>query len=189
MQIWCRLSGSVWIRGKPVYRRYSRMYVETSRSAMANTPYKRSLDGIWNGCFPNESQTSFGCSNLLLQGHFQCSSPYQSLTLWRPMQKVKVKLSLCLIKHHEGTLGSGSSPLLTSALDGSGQLHATAALHPGKEPSLLNLCEAWWSTRYSIYVRLGDPRSRSGRCGEENISCPAQIHTPDIHPVVRRYTD
>jgi hypothetical protein len=43
----------------------------------------------------------------------------------------------------------------------SGQLHAPAALSPGKEP----------------------PQDRSGRCAEEKISCPA------VRPVVRRYTD
>jgi hypothetical protein len=37
----------------------------------------------------------------------------------------------------------------------SGQLHAPAALPPGKEP------------RYALDRRLDGPQSRSGRCGEE----------------------
>jgi hypothetical protein len=43
----------------------------------------------------------------------------------------------------------------------SGQLHAPAALPPGKEP------------RYPLDRRPGGPHNRSGRCGEEkNLSLP-----------------
>jgi hypothetical protein len=42
-------------------------------------------------------------------------------------------------------------------LEVSGQLHAPAALPPGKSP------------RYPFYRRLGGPQSRSGRYGEEKI--------------------
>jgi hypothetical protein len=47
----------------------------------------------------------------------------------------------------------------------SGQLHAPAALPPGKSP------------RYPFYRRLGGPQSRSGRYGEVNISYPTGIRT------------
>jgi hypothetical protein len=55
-------------------------------------------------------------------------------------RQVKVKLSLCFNRaaHHERVLGEwrySSTHSLTSALGGvSGQIHAPAALHPGKEP-------------------------------------------------------
>jgi hypothetical protein len=42
----------------------------------------------------------------------------------------------------------------------SGQLHAPAALHPGKSP------------RYPLDRRLGGPQGRSGRHGEEKILDP-----------------
>jgi hypothetical protein len=47
----------------------------------------------------------------------------------------------------------------------SGQLHAPAALTPGKEP------------RYPLDRRLGGPQSRSGR-REEKILVPAGTRTP-----------
>jgi hypothetical protein len=50
---------------------------------------------------------------------------------------------------------------LTSILDGSGQLHAPAALPPGKEPLV------------PLDMRLGGPQSRSGHSGgEEKNSQP-----------------
>ena len=53
----------------------------------------------------------------------------------------------------------------TSALDGvGGQLHARAALPPGK-------------TRYPLYRRLGGPQSRSGRV--RKISPHTGIRSPD----------
>jgi len=56
---------------------------------------------------------------------------------------------------------------LTSALNGaSGQLHASAALLPGRE-----------RPRYPLNSRLGGPQSRSGRFGEKNLSPPAGIRT------------
>jgi hypothetical protein len=48
----------------------------------------------------------------------------------------------------------------------SGQLHAPAALPPGKDP------------RYQLDRRLGGPQSRSGRGGEEKYSQPP----PAIEP-------
>jgi hypothetical protein len=46
---------------------------------------------------------------------------------------------------------------LTSALVGGGQLHAPAALPPGKAPPV------------PLDRRLGGPQSRSGRCEEQKI--------------------
>jgi hypothetical protein len=53
--------------------------------------------------------------------------------------KVKVKLSLCLTKHHAMKAYWGSGGIVPRILDlgttwMSGQLHAPAALPPGKEP-------------------------------------------------------
>jgi hypothetical protein len=48
----------------------------------------------------------------------------------------------------------------------SGQLHAPAALPPGKSP------------RYPFYRRLGGPQSRSGRYGEVKIIYPIGTRTP-----------
>jgi hypothetical protein len=47
----------------------------------------------------------------------------------------------------------------------SGQLHAPAALPPGKSP------------RYPFYRRLGGPQSRSGRCGEVKVFYPTGTRT------------
>jgi hypothetical protein len=55
--------------------------------------------------------------------------------------------------HGEG--GGIASPLLTSVLDGGGELHAPAALPQGKEP------------RCPLDRRLVEPQSRSGCCGEK----------------------
>jgi hypothetical protein len=52
----------------------------------------------------------------------------------------------------------------------SGQIHASAALPPGKDP------------QYPLDRRLGGPQSRSGRCGVEN-------RIPAVQPVACRYTD
>jgi hypothetical protein len=63
----------------------------------------------------------------------------------------------------------------------SGQLHAPAALPPGKSP------------RYPFYRRLGGAQSRSGRYGEVNIFDPTGTRTPApplvVQPVARRDTD
>jgi hypothetical protein len=64
---------------------------------------------------------------------------------------------------------------MTSALDGSGQLHASTALPPGK---------AGQGNR-----RLGGPQSRSGRYGEEKNLVAAGNRSPAVQPVARRYTD
>jgi hypothetical protein len=56
----------------------------------------------------------------------------------------------------------------------SGQLHAPAALPPGKDP------------RYTLDRRLGGPQSRSGCCGEEKHLAPARNPTSAVHPYARR---
>jgi hypothetical protein len=71
------------------------------------------------------------------------------------------KLSLCLISYalcDEDVWGSEgiAPPFLTSALDGSGELHTPAALPLGEEPP-----------QYPLNKRLSGPQSRSGRCGEQ----------------------
>jgi hypothetical protein len=52
----------------------------------------------------------------------------------------------------------------------SGQLHAPAALTPGKSPC------------YPFYRRLGEPQSRSGRYGEVKIFYPIGTRTPAPAP-------
>jgi hypothetical protein len=62
----------------------------------------------------------------------------------------------------------------------SGQLHAPAALPPGKSP---------W---YPLDRRLGGPQSRSGYGGEEkNSQTPRESNprTPIVQSVAQRYTD
>jgi hypothetical protein len=54
----------------------------------------------------------------------------------------------------------------------SGQLHAPAALPPGKD------------TRYPLDRRLGGPQSQSGRGGEEKNSQPLRIY---INNIIIRY--
>jgi hypothetical protein len=51
-------------------------------------------------------------------------------------------------------------------LEVSGQLHAPAALPPGRSP------------RYPLYRRLGGPQSRSGQHGEVKILDPTGTQTP-----------
>jgi hypothetical protein len=58
-------------------------------------------------------------------------------------------------------------------LEVSGQLHAPAALPPGKSP------------RYPFYRRFGGPQSRSGRYGEVKIFYPTGTRTP-AHPLVNK---
>jgi hypothetical protein len=61
-----------------------------------------------------------------------------------------------------------------------GQLHAPAALPPGKEPL------------YPLDRRLGGPQSHSGRGGEEKNSQPPpgiEHGSPIVRPVAQRYTD
>jgi hypothetical protein len=61
----------------------------------------------------------------------------------------------------------------------SGQLHAPAALPPGKEPLV-------W---YPLDRRLGGPQSRSGRDGEEKNSQPLPgLEPPIIQPIAQLYT-
>jgi hypothetical protein len=56
------------------------------------------------------------------------------------------------------------------------QLHASAALPPDR------------SLQYPLDRRLGGPKRRSARCGEEKTLAPARIQTPTVQPVARRYT-
>jgi hypothetical protein len=64
-------------------------------------------------------------------------------------------------------------------LEVSGQLHAPAALLPGKRP------------RYPFYKRLIGPQSRSGRYGEVKIfTLPGlELRPPVVQSVASRYTD
>jgi hypothetical protein len=59
----------------------------------------------------------------------------------------------------------------------SGQLQGPAALPRRNRP------------RYPLDGRVGGPRSRSGRCGEEENLAPVGIRTPAVQSVTRRYTD
>jgi hypothetical protein len=75
--------------------------------------------------------------------------------------------------------GSGCIDPHFLTLGTSGQLHAPAALSPGKEPP------------YPLDRRLSGPQSRSGRLGEEKI-----LHYRDsnsdpsvVQSVASRYTD
>jgi hypothetical protein len=61
-----------------------------------------------------------------------------------------------------------------------GQLHVPAALHPRKVP------------RYPLYRRLGGPKNRSARRGEEKIFDPTGTRNSDpsvAQPAGSRYTD
>jgi hypothetical protein len=87
-------------------------------------------------------------------------------------QRVKVKLlSLCWTYkalRHEGVWGCGCivPHLLDLGISWSGQLHAPAALTPGRSP---------W---YPLDRRLGRPQSRSGRHGEVKILDSTGTRTP-----------
>jgi hypothetical protein len=77
--------------------------------------------------------------------------------------------------------GSGgiAPPFLTSALDGvSAPLHASAALPPGKEPTVSTGCEDVWS-----------PQTGFGAMQWRKSFAPAGNGTPAVHPVPRRYSD
>jgi hypothetical protein len=82
---------------------------------------------------------------------------------------------------HEDIWGSiGTAPRsLTSALDGSDvQLHALAALRPGK------------CSLYALERKLDGPQSRCGCFGvEKKFLAPAESRTRVVHLVAHRYTD
>jgi hypothetical protein len=62
----------------------------------------------------------------------------------------------------------------------SGQLHAPAALPPGKSP------------RYPFYRRLGGPQSRSGRYGKVKFFTLLGLELPlplVVQPIASHYTD
>jgi hypothetical protein len=67
------------------------------------------------------------------------------------------------------------STFWTSAINWSGQLHASASLHPGKEPSV------------SPHRRLGGPQSLFEHCGVDKNLALAGIRTPMVEPVSRHY--
>ena len=70
----------------------------------------------------------------------------------------------------------GSTLSLTSALDAvSGQLHAPAALSPGK-------------TRYPLYRKLGGPQCRSGQMRKISSSPPG-FDLRTVQAVASHYTD
>jgi hypothetical protein len=91
----------------------------------------------------------------------------------------KVKLPLCLTKHHAmkayGEVKVWLHASLTSATDG-GEWSASrpCRLHPRKEP------------RYPLDRRLGGPQSRY-ECGggEKKIPAPAGNQTPVVQPVAQ----
>jgi hypothetical protein len=72
----------------------------------------------------------------------------------------------------------GTAPrILTSVLDGYGQLHVPAGLPQRNSP---------W---YPLDRRLGGPESLSGRVGEEKkFQAHAGTRSPIIQPLTQRYT-
>ena len=58
-----------------------------------------------------------------------------------------------------------------------GESHAPAALPPGKSPG--THCTGGW---------VGSTADLNG-CGEEKISCPTGLRTPNRQPAASRYTD
>ena len=69
-------------------------------------------------------------------------------------------------------------PCLTSVLDGDWSAPRAGYFIPGKE------------SRYPLYRRLGGSQGRSGRFGEEKISCTRLCSkTEPSTPVASRYTD
>jgi hypothetical protein len=89
--------------------------------------------------------------------------------------KVKVKFTQNRPRKPRGGVDYSSTVSLTSALDGvDGQLHAPAALPPGK-------------TRYALYRRLGGLQGRSGQV--RKISPPPGFDPRIVQSVASRYTD
>jgi hypothetical protein len=100
--------------------------------------------------------------------------------------KVKVKLSLCLTKHHAMKTYWGSGGIAPRILDLGTRWRWVVSFTPqplyprGKSP---------W---YPLDRRLGGPQSRSGRGGEEKNSHSrreSNPRTPIVQPVAQRYTD
>jgi hypothetical protein len=97
------------------------------------------------------------CSADSLSLHYQCKTGKnysQSLYNFevKIILKIKVQLSLCLIKHHATkTYGGMAQPFLTSALDKSGQLHVPAAIYPAKE-SLVPIGWGWVGPRAGLHA-------------------------------------
>jgi hypothetical protein len=95
--------------------------------------------------------------------------------------KDKVKLSLCLTKHHAmktyGESGSLAPRILwpRHKMEVGGQLHDPPALHPGKEPHWIG---GW----------VG-PRAYLGTVSKKKFQAPAEIRTPIFQPVDSRYID
>jgi hypothetical protein len=94
--------------------------------------------------------------------------------------KVKVKLSLCLTKHHSMKAYWGSGGIAPRILD-----LGTRWRCPGR----FTLRESSW---YPLDRRLVRPQSRPERGGEEKIPSPRQESNPRtaiVQPVAQRYTD
>jgi hypothetical protein len=85
----------------------------------------------------------------------------------QPIVKVKLVLSLCLIKYHA---------FLTSALDGG----EWSVLRPG-------LFTSGQKTLYPLDRRLGGPQSRSGRCGEEKYFLSLKLQN-ECKGIVRTFS-
>jgi hypothetical protein len=105
--------------------------------------------------------------NAILQSMHMRSTTYVPLRI-----KVKVKLSLCFTNEalrNEGVWWSEcTDPHFLDIVEVSCQLHAPAALSPGKDPG------------------LGGPQSRCGRYGEEKISTMPGLELRPLGRLVRR---
>jgi hypothetical protein len=92
--------------------------------------------------------------------------------------KLKVKLSLCLTKHHamKAYLGNGD---IAPRILGLGTRWRRVVSFTPREKS------PW----YPLHRRLGGPQRRSGRGGEEKNFQPLPgLEPPIIQPVALRYT-
>jgi hypothetical protein len=83
------------------------------------------------------------------------------------MAKVKVKLSLCLNKHHAMKTYWGSRGIVPNILNIVTRWRSVVRFTP---QSLYPRDESSW---YPLDRRLGGPQSRSGRSGEEKNECPS----------------
>jgi hypothetical protein len=78
-----------------------------------------------------------------------------------------IKLSLCLINCcHEDISGSGciAATFLTSALDGGDQLHALAALLPGKKSPGAHWEAGWVGPRFNVVAEGGRGKRKVSYC-------------------------
>jgi hypothetical protein len=97
--------------------------------------------------------------------------------------KVKVKLSLCLTKHHAIRTYWGSGGIAPRILDLGTRWRWVVSFTPQ------SLYPQGKSTWYPLDRRMGGPQSHSGRGGEEVNSQPLPgLELPIIQPVAQRYT-